>query len=299
MKFGLHKMTWGEYFNPDDLDSFFDEAHSAGAETIELRLPQTAMDMNRQEIDHIKKLSEKYKLEMLFSFAYPAGIDMRDPDPMVRKQAVEYLKKGILAARELGGHEIGGVLYSSWPTNYENDMITKQERDERAQRSLDCIKEVIPTAEECQVTLNLEILNRYENYVLNTVEQGVTFCRTIDSDYCKLLLDVYHMNIEEDDICQAIRSAGNYIGHFHVSEPNRGIPHHTKRIAWDAIGESLRSTGYNGTVTIEAVVSFDGVSTYNMRMWRDLMTDKSKEARINAMRDGLEYIRGKFKVSDF
>lgn len=296
MKYGLHKMTWGEYFDPGNMEQFFADAKAAGAETIEFRLPQKAIDMDQAEIRHIRGLAEQYELEMMYSFAYPDNADMRSADPDERKRAVELLRRGIYAAREMGGREIGGVLYSGWPTKFENDMLTRQERYERCQRSLECMSQVVPAAEECGIPLNLEILNRYENYVINTVEQGIDFCKQIGSDHCKLLLDVYHMNIEEDDICQAIRSAKGYIGHFHVSEPNRGIPYHSNRIDWRAIGEALRSTGYDGTVTIEAVVSFDGPSTYYMRMWRDLMEDGSKPARIEAMRAGLRYIKEQFEA---
>nr|WP_278276518.1 sugar phosphate isomerase/epimerase family protein [Anaerotruncus rubiinfantis] len=288
-------MTWGNFFDPADLETFFREAKTAGAQTIEFRPPDEAMQLNPLQIRKIRSLAADNDLELMFCFAYPPDADMRDADPQVRRRAVEHLKRGIYAARELGGTELGGVLYSSWPTRFDDGMLTREDKYDRTQRSLDCIREVIPVAEECGMPLNLEVLNRYENYVINTVAQGVEFCQQINSEYCKLLLDVYHMNIEEDDLCGAITTAKGYIGHFHVSEPNRMIPYHTARIDWDAVGRALRDTGYDGTVTIEAVVSFDGPSTYNMRMWRDLLPDGSRQSRINAMRDGLRYIKSRFE----
>lgn len=295
MKYGLHKMTWGDCFDPDDLAAFFDDAREAGAEVLEFRPPEAAMELDRGKIRQIRSLAEADGLELVFCFAYPPGIDMRSPDAGIRRTAVEYLKQGIRAAKELGGLELGGVLYSNWPTDYKNDMLTVQERYERHQRSLDCLREAVKVADELAMPVNLEVINRYEDYTINTVAEGLAFCEEIGSKYCNLLLDVFHMNLEEDDICAAIRSAGSRIGHFHVSEPNRMIPYHTARVDWPAIGRALRGTGYDKTVILEAVVSFDGPSTYSMRMWRDLIPDKSRKGRIEAMRKGLAYVKSQFE----
>lgn len=298
MKYGLHKMTWGGYFDPGDTAAFFADAARAGAQTVEFRPPEAAMELDAGEIRRLRRLAADNRLDMLFCLAYPEGIDMRSGDPEIRRAAVEYLKKGIRAAKELGGLELGGVLYSDWPACYQGDMLTRQERADRRQRSLDCLRQAMETADALEMPVNLEVINRYEGYTINTVAEGLSLCDEIGSKYCGLLLDVFHMNIEEDDLCAAIRSAAGRIGHFHVSEPSRMIPFHTARVNWPEIGRALRDAGYDKTVTIEAVVSFDGPSTYNMRMWRDLARDSDKEGRIDAMREGLAYIRGQFGQSD-
>ncbi len=297
MKFGLHKMTWGNYFDPSDLGTFFNQAREAGAETVEFRPPDAAMNGEMRKIGEIRKMAEENGLELLFSFAYPRGIDMRSEDPGIREQAVNHLIRGIRAVKALGGTKMGGVLYSDWPTRYDDDLLNRKIKYDRTKRSIECMQKAMPTAEECGTLLYLEPLNRYENYIINTVSEGIEFLRQVSSSHCKLLLDVYHMNIEEDDIESAILSAKGYIGHFHVSEPNRMIPHHAARIGWKGIGNALRAAGYDGTVTIEAVVTFDEEATYPMRMWRDLLPDNSIEGRIEAMRKGLSYIRNQFEGS--
>ncbi len=60
-------------------------------------------------------MAEDAGIELLFCYGYPPGIDMRSPDPFIRKFAVEHLKRAIEAAYYLGGTEVGGVLYSNWP----------------------------------------------------------------------------------------------------------------------------------------------------------------------------------------
>lgn len=295
MKYGLHKMTWGDCFDPDDVATLFSDAARAGAQTIELRLPEAALALDAGEIRRFRRLAADDRLDMMFSFVYPPGIDMRSKDREIRRKATEHLKKGIYAAKELGGLELGGVLYANWPTNYHGDMLTRQERADRRQRTLDCLRQAAELADEIEMPINLEIINRYEDYTINTVAEGLALCEEIGSRYCNLLLDVFHMNIEEEDICEAIRSAAGHIGHLHVSEPNRMIPFHTARVNWPEIGRALHDAGYDKTITIEAVISFDGPSTYNMRMWRDLTPALDRDMRIEAMRNGLEYIKAQFE----
>ena len=79
-------------------------------------------------------------------------------------------------------------------------MITPQVKHERTQRCIECIRKVTPTAENYGIQLNLEVLNRFENYIINTVEEGLSFIGQVESDHCGLVLDIFHMNMEEDDL---------------------------------------------------------------------------------------------------
>lgn len=63
------------------------------------------------------------------------------------------------------------------------------------------------TARDYRVTLSLEVVNRYEHYLLNTAGEGVRMAEETESGFCKVLLDSFHMNIEEDDMGEAIRHA--------------------------------------------------------------------------------------------
>ena len=68
------------------------------------------------------------------------------------------------------------------------------------------------------------MLNRFENHVLNTAEEGVAFVREVGKPNVKVMLDTFHMNIEEDSFGKAIRTAGPLLGHFHTGENNRRVP---------------------------------------------------------------------------
>lgn len=296
MKYGVHRLTWGRNFDQNDLKTFFAQAAAAGAETVEFRPPDAALMGGREKAAEIRRMAEDAGVELLFCYGYPPGVDMRSPDPFARHYAVEHLKRAVEAAHFLGGTEIGGVLYSNWPTDYfRAGIITREIKYEHTQRCAECLRQVMPVAEAYNIQVNLEVLNRFENYIINTVQEGLALLDLIDSDACGLVLDLFHMNIEETDLAGAIRSAAGRMGQFHATEPDRGIPCRTTRFDWKEIGRALKSAGYDGTVTIEAVVGFDNETSYNLRMWRDLLPDLSMEGRIEAMRRGLLFLREQFE----
>lgn len=294
MKYGVHRMTWGKHFDPQNLKTFFEQVKRTGADTVEFRPPDETLYGDLQKTAEIRKMAEDMGIELLFCYGYPVGMDMRLADPFARFYAQEHLKRAIEAAARLGGTEIGGVLYANWPTDYTKDTITPQVKYERTQRCIESLRAVMPTAEDCNIQVNLEILNRFENYIINTVDEGLAMLAQVESTHCGLLLDMFHMSIEEDDIPAAIRKARGHIGQFHVSEPNRGIPFHNTRFNWKEIGQTLREIGYDKTVTMESVVTFDDMATYNFRMWRDLIEDPSMPARIEAMKAGIVFLKEQF-----
>lgn len=295
MKYGVHKMTWGKYYNPEDPVTFLLQAKSTGAETVEFRPTDDIINRNMARIREIKACARDLDLELLFSVGMPPGLDMRSEDPLVRSGAVNYMKKLIRGVAETGGTEIGGAgVYSTWPARYDYDRITPQIKYERTQRSIECVREIAEYAGDYGIELNVEVLNRFENYLINTVEEGLAFIDQVGCPNCGLLLDVFHLGFEEDHIPDAIRKAAGRIGQFHATEPNRGIPYHNERIHWPSVGKALRDAGYDRNVTIEAAVAHDDEATYDMRMWRNLLPDVSLEARIEAMRQGLEFLKTQF-----
>jgi D-psicose/D-tagatose/L-ribulose 3-epimerase len=98
----------------------------------------------------------------------------------------------------------------------------------------------------------MELLNRYEAHLLNNAEQGLQFVREVGAPNVGLLLDTYHMNIEEADLPQAIKNANDKLFLFHAADSNRqavGRGH----IDWGAIQRALQAIGYAGDVIFECV----------------------------------------------
>ncbi len=108
--------------------------------------------------------------------------------------------------------------------NVRYAMLLEELADGVSKTRLECRH---PTCEHAQaegVVLLLEPLNRYEDHLLNRLEQALDVVESAKSDSVRLLADAFHMNIEEPDLAAAIRHAGTHIHHVQLADSNRQEP---------------------------------------------------------------------------
>ena len=131
------------------------------------------------------------------------------------------------------------------------------------------MKEAAKAAEDCGVYFNLEVVNRFEQFIMNTSAEAVDFVKQVGSPNCRILLDCFHMNIEEDSFREAIKTAGSHLGHFHLGETNRRAPGRG-RIPWDEIGSVLKEIHYPHALTMEPFLMPGGEVGRDISVFRDL-----------------------------
>lgn len=148
---------------------------------------------------------------------------------------------------------------------------------------------------EYDIILGMEILNRHEGYLLNTAAEGVAYVDAVGADNVKIMLDTYHMSMEEDSFVDAILTAGHRLGHLHVGENNRKLPGQGTMIPWEEIGEALHKVNYDGTVVMEPFVIDGGEVGRDIRVWRKLKEDCSEEALDREAAESVKYLRGVFE----
>jgi D-psicose/D-tagatose/L-ribulose 3-epimerase len=170
------------------------------------------------------------------------------------------------------------------PFNKEDDL----------KRSVAGMKKLAETAASYNITLGMEALNRFEGYLLNTAEEALAYVKAVGQDNVKIMLDTFHMNIEEDSLIDAIKTAGSFLGHFHIGEANRVPPRAGSRMDWAAIGRALREIGYTGAVVMEPFVLQGGQVGKDIKVWRDLAPSSENELD-EAVRKSVEFIRGCFE----
>ena len=107
----------------------------------------------------------------------------------------------------------------------------------------------------------------------------------------KVMLDTFHMNIEEDSLLEAVRTAGSLLGHFHVGEANRRCPGPGGRFSWAEIGSVLREAAYSGFVVLEPFVVMGGQVGRDVSLWRDLSGGAGPEQLDQAAADSVAYLR--------
>ncbi len=125
-------------------------------------------------------------------------------------------------------------------------------------------------------TICLEPLNRFETDFINTCDQALKMICDVRRPALKILLDTFHMNIEEKSPADAIRRAGRHLGHLHACGSDRGTPgnDHTD---WPAIARALRDIRYDGDMVIESFTPEVAVIARAAAIWR----------RIEPTREGI------------
>ena len=163
-------------------------------------------------------------------------------DEEVRKRAIERLKKHIDFARNVGGHVIIGLIRGFFG----------KERKKAYGKLVESVKELCSYAKERDVKLVVEPINRYECDNMNTVEETLKFLKDVDCQNVGLLLDTFHMNIEEPIIEESIKKAGDRLYHFHVADSNRWAPG-CGHIDFKSIMKVLKDIKYDGFVSVECL----------------------------------------------
>ena len=141
--------------------------------------------------------------------------------------------------------------------------------DDEWKRSVEHLRRVAEYATGSGVVLAEEVVNRFELYHVNTLDQGIRLVDEVGHPNCRLHLDTFHAHIEEKNTADAIRRAGDRIAHVHISENDRGVPG-TGSVAWDATFGALHDIGYDGWLTVEAFGNFLPNLAAATKIWRPL-----------------------------
>jgi sugar phosphate isomerase/epimerase len=170
------------------------------------------------------------------------GLSFTDPDEAVRRQAIERILSHLPLAARFKAIVIIGLI---------RGVVKPGVSPEQAMDWLvEALAEICTAAEPLGVNLALEPINRYETSLINNVAEGMSLIERVNSDVFGLLLDTFHMNIEEADMLESIRTCGERIFHFHVADSNRLYPG-GGHLDFKEILESLDGTGYKGYVSGE------------------------------------------------
>jgi D-psicose/D-tagatose/L-ribulose 3-epimerase len=162
------------------------------------------------------------------------------------------------------------------------------EREAQWALAVEGVQRAADYAAQREIALAVEPLNRFETDLLNTVEQAMRFLSLVNRPNVGLLLDTFHMNIEEMNIPDAIRQAGDRLFHFHACANDRGTPGHD-HLPWSAIVGALRDVDYDGPVVIEAFTPEIREIARAVSIWRPLAASQDALAT-----DGLRFLRNIF-----
>lgn len=255
-----------------------------GADHVELssmRLIRQSKEVRRELVQVAGDLGLTYS----FCTSLPPDGDVSSDDPTQRRRGIDFIRGNIELVAEMGGNVVGGMLHGS--TRKPGETVDNATRPRRIENSARAVQEMAAAAEACGVRMGLEMCNRYENTMLNTVDQGLEFLKLVDSPNVGLHLDTYHMNIEEDDLAAAIVKAGSRIVNVHACDNNRKLPG-MGHIDWREILLALKAAGYDGALATECFAVPFNIWTNSMCLWRDYVKEGIDEDLVRSM----SYLKG-------
>ena len=170
------------------------------------------------------------------------GLSFSDPDPKVRETAIERIISHIPLAQKTNAVIIIGLVRGIAPTT-----ISEQRA---AAWMVEALKECTQKALEADVRIALEPINRYETSLINSAAEGLELLNEVGAENLGLLLDTFHMNIEEPSIEESIKRCDDRIFHFHVADSNRWYPG-AGHIDFRRIIETLDQIGYQDFLSAE------------------------------------------------
>ena len=274
-KVGIYYAYWTKSWDADFVP-FVSKVKKLGFDILEVN-SGTVTNMNNRERDRLRNAAEKEGIELTYCIGLPPKYDIASPNAGVRKAGIAFLKKSARMVEYMGSKQLGGIIYSSWPATVPEGDFDKRPY---LSRSIKGMKEVMKTVEDCNVYFNIEVVNRFEQFMINTAAEGVDYCKRVGSRHCRVLLDLFHMNIEEDSIYESIVDTGRYLGHVHIGETNRRAPGRG-HMPWDDLFRGIRKIGYKGAIVMEPFVMTGGQVGRNISVFRDLRygMDLDQEAR--------------------
>lgn len=263
-KIGIYYAYWTHEWDAD-FHPFIDKVSGLGFDILEINAGTVAR-MSTEERRSLKAHADERNLILTYCIGLPHEYDIASADATARQKGIAYLQQMAQAVGEIGGGKIGGIIYGSWPATLP---AGETDRQPYLDRSIASMKQAAKAAEDNNVTFNVEVVNRFEQFLMNTCGEALNYLAAVDSPALKILLDTYHMNIEENFVADAILQAGDKLGHFHIGENNR-MPPGYGHIPWTQIGDALRKIDYGGYVVMEPFIQPGGQVGSDIKVFREL-----------------------------
>jgi D-psicose/D-tagatose/L-ribulose 3-epimerase len=246
MKFGIHSLLFSETFTERDLP-LLEKAKEMGFDAVDI----VPFDVDNFPASQVRQRAEDLGLEIIIEIGMPAHANIISPDASIRAAGVDLSKRLIDVSVEAGATVFGGVNYAGW-----GYLTGRMRTEEEWQWGLENFRKISDYAatNAPDLTIALEVVNRFESHFLNIAADAVRFIRDLGTPpNVKVHLDAFHMIREEDSFAGAVRDTGPLLGYIHACENQRGIPGRGQ-VPWRDFFKALGEVSYQGVVTIE---SFD------------------------------------------
>ncbi len=210
----------------------------------------------------------------------PENVDLAHPDPTIRREAVDYYLRLLDFAAELGG-----ALVSCH--GFVGRVRAVSTLAEERRYFIAATRQIAERAQTLNLRMVIEVLNRYEAHLNQTAAETLGFVAEVGAPNVGILLDAYHMNIEEADPASALRQAGDLLWLYHAADSNRqGIGRGHSDFASQLA--ALNEIGYEGAIVLECTAPgpdpFSAVKDEDSLAWLETYLEESRQALLEMQR---------------
>lgn len=268
---GLISMQYARPFTAEHFH-LFKRMRALGYDFVELLVPEVG------EIDmkETRGALDDAGLDVVLAARVNLQRNLASNEPEAHRAGIDYLKYTVDCAQALGAKIVGGPLTGN-PLVFAGrapQPVSEEERLARKDRCVAGLREAGDYAKSAGITLAVEPLNRFESDVLCTTQQAIELLDAVDHPAVQLMLDTFHMHMEESSLTEAIRLGGARIVHFQANENHRGFPG-TGSTDWVAVCRALHEVGYKGPISLEPFRRTDDRFGVPFAQWRAPHEDES------------------------
>jgi D-psicose/D-tagatose/L-ribulose 3-epimerase len=276
-KIGVSTWLWTSPFTSETVE-LFPKIKSMGYDAVEIPVEYPEMI----DAKTVKNALRQNGLEAIVCGAFGPSRDLTNDDPKVHENCFQYIIQCLDLCNEWGSKFLAGPMYSAVG---KARMVSPEQRKIEWERAVTNLHQVSKLAQERNLEIALEPLNRFESDLINTAEDVLRLIQDINHPAAKVLLDGFHMALEERDLEHAITSAGDKLIHVQVSENYRGTPG-TGQTPWDSFKRGLTNINYEGVVSIESFTPAIKELAGAVCIWKNLAPSQDGFAR-----EGINFLK--------
>ena len=278
IKFGASTWLWESPFTTQSIDTLFPKIAQLGFDVVEIAVEDPALI----DVKKVKEALNQYGLQTVICGAFGNSRDLTNESKDVQQNGLSYIEACLDMCAELGVSFFAGPMYSAVG---KARMLKPEQRKAEWDLAVHNLQKVCDMAGSRGLKIALEPLNRFESDLVNTANDVMSMVKDINHPAANVILDSFHMSIEERDVEQAIKSVGDKLIHVQVSENYRGAPG-SGQTPWDAYKRGLEAINYKGIVSIESFTTDNVELAGAVCFW----TPKA-DTQDDFAKDGLRFLK--------
>ena len=278
--FGASTWLWTSPFRSTDV-ALLEKIAALGFKAVELPIEDPAL----VDAAALRPVLADLGLKAHVCGAFGPGRDLTNADAGVRKSARGYISECLAIAEVLDAGFLAGPMYSQVG---KARQLPEDERRREWELAVSELRLVSAEAADRGLAIALEPINRFETDLVNTTADSLRMIRDIGHPAAKVMIDTFHMTIEETDLGAAIRAAGSDLIHVQVSENHRGVTG-TGLTPWESFRDALREIDYGGSIVIESFTPDNRDLAGAVCIWKRFTPDQDEFASR-----GLAFLRRLF-----